>query len=372
LKRWQEVFEWKGVPEHLRSTAEERLDEGEMDAGLGWLRDEAGVGPEVDLGWDAGSKELYTGTMAQQPVAKEPQREVAEESLNLDEFVDDAGMGWLKNEVDDGPEDIALATEQPQQEPPRLRPQDYGFLDDVAPIGGNSGGYSISPARYSATPAVPSGRRSYSTSARSPPPLDEAALSEHTARSPTMPSSTSSLPTTTSPAPSLPHLTSSGTAHMVSVSSKSHTLRTAIATGTVHFSNPIPLSLIRTNRLKKGDVLSVSRIAGIMAAKRCPDIVPLCHPIILTHVGVDLGVFDGEDGEEFGGVTIEAKVQCEGQTGVEMEALTAVMASALSVVDMCKAVDKGMRISNTRVVLKEGGRSGVWKEEGWKSKCGIV
>jgi molybdenum cofactor biosynthesis protein MoaC len=163
---------------------------------------------------------------------------------------------------------------------------------------------------------------------------------------------------------------------MVSVSSKLSTLRTAIAVASVQFSNPTPLSLIRTNSLKKGDVLSVSRIAGIMAAKRCPDIVPLCHPIMLTHVGVELSVFDRGDGGSgesgFGGVVVEAKVQCEGQTGVEMEALTAVMASALSVVDMCKAVDKGMRINNTRVVLKEGGRSGVWREDGWKSKCGIV
>jgi molybdenum cofactor biosynthesis protein MoaC len=371
LKRWQEVFEWKGVPEHLRRAAEERLDEAELDAGLGWLRDEAGVGPEDDLGWNAGGKEIYTGTMVQKPAAEEPRGEVAEESLDLDEFVDDAGMGWLRDEADHRSEDIAPATEQPQQETPRLRPQDYGFSDNVAPVDGKKGSYSISPSRYSATSAVPSDYRSYSTSARSTPPSDKTGSSEATTKTSTD-SVTSSLPATLSPTPSLPHLTSSGTAHMVSVSSKSHTLRTAIAAGTVHFSNSIALSLIRTNRLKKGDVLSVSRIAGIMAAKRCPDIVPLCHPIMLTHVGVDLDVFDGEGGKGFGGVAIEAKVQCEGQTGVEMEALTAVMASALSVVDMCKAVDKGMCISNTRVVLKEGGRSGVWKEDGWKSKCGIV
>ena len=153
---------------------------------------------------------------------------------------------------------------------------------------------------------------------------------------------------------------------MVSVSSKAQTLRTAIAVGTVHFSNPTPLSLIRSNSLKKGDVMSVSRIAGIMAAKKCPDLIPLCHPIMLTHVGVELRTFDSKD-RGFGGVTVEVKVQCEGQTGVEMEALTAVMGSALSVVDMCKAVDKGMRIDGVRVVLKEGGRSGVWREEGWRS-----
>jgi molybdenum cofactor biosynthesis protein MoaC len=157
---------------------------------------------------------------------------------------------------------------------------------------------------------------------------------------------------------------------MVSVSAKAHTTRTAIAIGTVHFSNPTPLSLIKTNSLKKGDVLSVSRIAGIMAAKKCPDLIPLCHPIALTHVGVELQVFSptpDSDGKGFGGVNIEAKVECTGQTGVEMEALTSVMGTALSVVDMCKAVDKGMWITDVRVVLKEGGRSGMWREEGWRS-----
>ncbi|KAF2845717.1 hypothetical protein T440DRAFT_502319 [Plenodomus tracheiphilus IPT5] len=180
----------------------------------------------------------------------------------------------------------------------------------------------------------------------------------------------------------LPHLTPTGSAHMVSVSAKSATHRTAIAVGTVHFSNPTPLSLIRSASLKKGDVLSVSRIAGIMAAKKCPELIPLCHPIALTHVGVELAVFgpgarddsDAADGggrqnaaqERYGGVTIEAKVECTGPTGVEMEALTAVMGAALSVMDMCKAVDKAQRIQDVRVVKKEGGRSGVWIEEGWK------
>lgn len=177
----------------------------------------------------------------------------------------------------------------------------------------------------------------------------------------------------TQPAPSLPHLTHTGSVHMVSVSAKAHTTRTAIAIGTILFSNPIPLSLIQSNSLKKGDVLGVSRIAGIMAAKKCPEIVPLCHPIPLTHVGVELRAFGAE--EEFGGVgrmdhggvAVEAKVQCTGPTGVEMEALTAVMGAALSVVDMCKAVDKEQCIQDVRVVLKEGGRSGIWRDAGWKS-----
>ncbi|KAJ4329535.1 hypothetical protein N0V95_010200, partial [Ascochyta clinopodiicola] len=132
---------------------------------------------------------------------------------------------------------------------------------------------------------------------------------------------------------------------MVSISSKAHTTRSAIAVGTVYFSNGTPLSLISANALKKGDVLSVSRIAGIMAAKKCPEIVPLCHPIPLTHVGVELRTFPassvgghggggGSDDLGHGGVEIECRVACTGATGVEMEALTAVMGAALSVVDM--------------------------------------
>ena len=204
--------------------------------------------------------------------------------------------------------------------------------------------------------------RNYSTRVQPPSHLGQEDVEVDTTVSSNESRATVSTPTS----PSLPHLTSSGTVHMVSVAMKSHTLRSAIAVGTVYFSNPTPLSLIRSNSLKKGDVLSVSRIAGIMAAKKCPDIVPLCHPIMLTHVSVEVRAFDSTD-DGFGGVALEAKVQCEGQTGVEMEALTAIMGSALSVVDMCKAVDKGMRIDGVRVVLKEGGRSGVWREEGWRS-----
>jgi molybdenum cofactor biosynthesis protein MoaC len=189
----------------------------------------------------------------------------------------------------------------------------------------------------------------------------------------------SSNPTATQNPPlptALPHLTSTGTAHMVSVSAKPHTTRTAIAVGVVCFTNPTPLSLIRSNALKKGDVLSVSRIAGIMAAKKCPDLIPLCHPIALTHVGIEVKAFGPDDTAlasasetvgEHGGVVVEATVQCTGPTGVEMEALTAVMGAALTVVDMCKAVDKFQRVERVRVVRKEGGKSGTWNEEGWKS-----
>jgi molybdenum cofactor biosynthesis protein MoaC len=189
----------------------------------------------------------------------------------------------------------------------------------------------------------------------------------------------SSNPSTTQNPPlptALPHLTSTGTAHMVSVSAKPHTVRTATAVGVVCFTNPTPLSLIRSNALKKGDVLSVSRIAGIMAAKKCPDLIPLCHPIALTHVGIEVKAFGPDDAAlasasetvgEHGGVVVEATVQCTGPTGVEMEALTAVMGAALTVVDMCKAVDKFQRVERVRVVRKEGGKSGTWNEEGWKS-----
>ncbi|KAF3031792.1 hypothetical protein E8E12_001170 [Didymella heteroderae] len=217
-------------------------------------------------------------------------------------------------------------------------------------------------------------RSAYSTSARALDPLNQAlkAKEDHSSKPNAVPAP--------QPQPHLPHLTPTGSAHMVSISAKAHTTRAAIAVGSVYFSNPTPLALITSNALKKGDVLSVSRVAGIMAAKKCPDIVPLCHPIPLTHVGVELKTFaageapvstsaagKGVDEMGHGGVAIECKVACTGATGVEMEALTAVMGTALSVVDMCKAVDKFQRIGDVRVVLKEGGKSGTWREEGWMS-----
>jgi len=231
------------------------------------------------------------------------------------------------------------------------------MLPEERPVGGKAKLMGTRQPRFAAI-----SQRNYSTRVQPPPRLGQEDVEVDTTVSSNESRATASTPTS----PSLPHLTSSGTVHMVSVATKSHTLRSAIAVGTVYFSNPTPLSLIRSNSLKKGDVLSVSRIAGIMAAKKCPDIVPLCHPIMLTHVSVEVHAFDSTD-DGFGGVAVEAKVQCEGQTGVEMEALTAITGSALSVVDMCKAVDKGMRIDGVRVVLKEGGRSGVWREEGWRS-----
>lgn len=161
--------------------------------------------------------------------------------------------------------------------------------------------------------------------------------------------------------PKLTHLTPTGEAHMVNITAKSTTSRSATAVGRVYFSNPTPLQLIRTNALKKGDVLSVARIAGIMAVKKCPDIIPLCHPILISGVSVSVDVQEGGS-EGHGYVQIEATVECVGQTGVEMEALTAVMGAGLTVVDMCKAVDKRMVIGECRVTRKVGGRSGEFVE----------
>lgn len=147
---------------------------------------------------------------------------------------------------------------------------------------------------------------------------------------------------------------------MVNITAKSTTSRSATAVGRVYFSNPTPLQLIRSNALKKGDVLSVARIAGIMAVKKCPDIVPLCHPILITGVRVSVETHDMDEGHGY--MQIEATVECTGQTGVEMEALTAVMGAGLTVVDMCKAVDKRMVIGECRVTRKVGGRSGEFVE----------
>ncbi|KAK4179686.1 hypothetical protein QBC36DRAFT_231529 [Triangularia setosa] len=167
--------------------------------------------------------------------------------------------------------------------------------------------------------------------------------------------------------PKLTHVTSSGAAHMVSISDKTPTKRVATAKCTVYFSDPAVLKLITENQMKKGDVLGVARIAGIMAAKRTPDLIPLCHPIALTHAEVELAPVeanfkDGTNGKNKGGaIEIAATVSCDGKTGVEMEALTAASAAALTVYDMCKAVDKAMVIEGLRVVLKDGGKSGRWE-----------
>jgi cyclic pyranopterin phosphate synthase len=210
---------------------------------------------------------------------------------------------------------------------------------------------------------------------------------------------------------------------MVSISAKDVTSRSATAVCTLHFSNPTAVSLIRSNNMKKGDVLSVARIAGIMAAKKTSDLIPLCHPIAISRVKVELEVIgsetksttsrgetsipwagtgqgdayvwhephrvdlaldpkarvrskstaediqkriasDAEPQKNTGGtdgrIEVTATVECDGKTGVEMEALSAASVAALTVYDMCKAVDKGMIIEGLKVVRKEGGKSGTW------------
>jgi len=150
----------------------------------------------------------------------------------------------------------------------------------------------------------------------------------------------------------LTHLDAEGRAQMVDVGEKNVTRRGAVARGTV-LMRPETLQLIMAGGLPKGDVLAVARIAGIMAAKRAPDLIPLCHPLLLTHVAVEL-----QPAADGAAVLIEATVRTIGKTGVEMEALTAVSAAALTIYDMCKAVDRSMRISDIRLAQKRGGRSG--------------
>ncbi|KAL7927770.1 hypothetical protein ACQKWADRAFT_277769 [Trichoderma austrokoningii] len=154
----------------------------------------------------------------------------------------------------------------------------------------------------------------------------------------------------------LTHVSDSGSAHMVNIAPKQVTSRVATAACAVLFSSATPIALIQENQMKKGDVLGVARIAGIMAAKRTADLIPLCHPIAISRVGVELELVPGTRQIE-----IRATVACDGKTGVEMEALTAASTAALTVYDMCKAVDKGMRIEGLRVVLKDGGKSGRWE-----------
>jgi len=152
--------------------------------------------------------------------------------------------------------------------------------------------------------------------------------------------------------PKLTHLDESGQARMVDVGAKPDTQRLAIAAGEVRL-NPETVALIRQGLMKKGDVLSVAKIAGIMGAKKTSELIPLCHPIPLTQVDVDLRLDD-----DLPGVIITAAARTVGKTGVEMEALTAVSVAALTVYDMVKAVEKTARIQNIRLVEKHGGKSG--------------
>lgn len=154
----------------------------------------------------------------------------------------------------------------------------------------------------------------------------------------------------------LSHLNAAGEASMVDVSGKAVTTRVARAEGFVTMQ-PETLALIRSGGHAKGDVLATARIAGIMAAKRCAELIPLCHPLMLSRVQVEFAVRDD-------GVRIQAECRLDGKTGVEMEALTAVSVAALTLFDMCKAVDPGMEIGAIRVLSKDGGKTGRWERSG--------
>jgi cyclic pyranopterin phosphate synthase len=150
----------------------------------------------------------------------------------------------------------------------------------------------------------------------------------------------------------LSHLDESGRPRMVDITAKPNTARQAIARGSIYMK-PETLALIRAGEVAKGDVLSVAQVAGVMAAKKTHELIPLCHPLLLTDIDVQL-----QPDEKESALHITASVRTTGKTGVEMEALTAVVVTALTVYDMCKAVDRGMRIEGVRLARKSGGKSG--------------
>ena len=150
----------------------------------------------------------------------------------------------------------------------------------------------------------------------------------------------------------LSHIDDAGRARMVDVSGKADTAREAIARGTARMQ-PETLALIQSGGVEKGDVIAVARLAGIMAAKRTHELIPLCHPLLLTDIDVEITPDEADSA-----LQVEATVRTTGKTGVEMEALTAVSIAALTVYDMCKAVDRGMRIEAVRLARKRGGKSG--------------
>lgn len=153
------------------------------------------------------------------------------------------------------------------------------------------------------------------------------------------------------------HLDSEGRAKMVDVSEKPQTQREAIARGAVYMK-PETIALIKDKAIKKGDVITVAKVAGIMAAKKTAELIPLCHPLNITSISVDITINDKEDR-----LDIESMVKTLGQTGVEMEALTAVSIAALTIYDMCKAIDKEMIIADIMLIEKRGGRSGDFKRD---------
>jgi cyclic pyranopterin phosphate synthase len=158
----------------------------------------------------------------------------------------------------------------------------------------------------------------------------------------------------------LTHFDKTGRAKMVDVSAKAETVREAVAAGSVSMQ-PATFRAVMAGEITKGDVFAVARVAGIMAAKKTAEIIPMCHPLNLTHVEVN---FDPV--EEESRIRIEATARIKAQTGVEMEAFVAVAAAGLTIYDMCKAIDKGMVISDIHLVMKRGGRSGLYQAKGKK------
>jgi len=155
----------------------------------------------------------------------------------------------------------------------------------------------------------------------------------------------------------LTHFNKEGEAHMVDIGDKDATQRIAIADGTIRMQAET-LQLIESGTHKKGDVLGIARVAGIMAAKKTAELIPLCHPISLSHIEIDLETMPSENT-----VYCKARVETTGQTGVEMEALQAVQTTLLTIYDMCKAIDRGMTIESIGLLEKSGGKSGTWKRE---------
>ena len=161
----------------------------------------------------------------------------------------------------------------------------------------------------------------------------------------------------------LTHFNEEGRARMVDVSDKANTSRKAVATGEVYMQ-PETLRLIKEGLIKKGDVLAVAQVAGIMGAKRTHEVIPMCHPLLLTGVDISFQINDDQNsGTGLCSITVNATVKVTGQTGVEMEALTAVSMTVLTIYDMCKAIDKGIYFNNIGLLHKSGGKSGTFEKE---------
>ncbi len=164
----------------------------------------------------------------------------------------------------------------------------------------------------------------------------------------------------------LTHFDKKGRARMVDVSKKKETLREAVVRGSI-LMNPKTFKNIRSGKIAKGDVLAVAKVAGIMAAKKTSQIIPMCHPLNLSHVEINFYPFEKESR-----IDIEAKVKIKGQTGVEMEGFVAVATAGLTIYDMCKAIDRGMVLSNIHLVKKTGGKSGTYTSKNLPSPGGRV